>query len=124
MNRKITEITVFTNGDSSKISTWSNIPYFFTETLMAKGIKVNRVDLSTPVTNKIFNITILNVLKIIYKHTTYDYFRTFIHFMNVRYMIKKALKKFSNADINLFLTFSFSSIGLTQKPTVLLCDWT
>src|SRR5215831_14407914 len=42
----IREITVFTNGDSGQISTWSNVPYFFIETLKTKGIKVNRVDLN------------------------------------------------------------------------------
>src|SRR5512141_2155738 len=40
------EITVFTCGDSSKPRTWSNIPYFFTQTLISKGLKVNRVDIS------------------------------------------------------------------------------
>ena len=125
MKEEVKEITVFTIGDSSKISTWSNIPYFFTETLIMKSIKVNRVDLSpSPLVIKIFRGTALPVLRMIYKNTTYNYLRTFTHFVNVRYRVKKAVKKFPYADINLFLTFSFSSIGLTQKPTVLLCDWT
>jgi hypothetical protein len=42
---KIKEITVFTIGDSKKMSTWSNVPFFFTETLISKGVKVNRVDI-------------------------------------------------------------------------------
>ena len=39
------EITIFTYGDSNKISTWSNVPYFFTTTLEKKGIIVNRINI-------------------------------------------------------------------------------
>lgn len=48
---QIKEINVFTNGDALKLSTWSNFPYFFTETLEEKGIKVNRINIQP---NKIF----------------------------------------------------------------------
>ncbi|MFC1760264.1 glycosyltransferase, partial [Candidatus Neomarinimicrobiota bacterium] len=119
------EVTVFSNGDSSKISTWSNIPYFFTETLLSKGIKVNRVDLSPAYFIKvIFHVTLYRVLRIINKNSTYNYFRSFIHFTNVKYRIKKAIKQYPNSDANIFLTFSFSSVGLTKKPSIQFCDWT
>lgn len=39
------EVIVFTNGDSSKISTWSNVPYCFTEALLRKQVIVHRVDI-------------------------------------------------------------------------------
>src|SRR5262249_15184805 len=33
------------------------------------------------------------------------------------------LNKFDNSEINMFLTFSFSSVGMTKRPTALICDW-
>jgi hypothetical protein len=48
---QLKEINVFTYGNASKLSTWSNVPYFFTETLEEKGIKVNRINIQP---NKIF----------------------------------------------------------------------
>jgi len=61
---KIKELTIFTSGDSGKISTWSNIPYFFTQTLLSKGIKINRVNISPSIFfSKFFNLTIYLVIK-------------------------------------------------------------
>jgi hypothetical protein len=48
---QLKEINVFTYCNASKLSTWSNVPYFFTETLEEKGIKVNRINIQP---NKIF----------------------------------------------------------------------
>ncbi|HJT81144.1 MAG TPA: glycosyltransferase family 4 protein [Chthoniobacterales bacterium] len=120
------EITVFADGDSSKLTTWSNVPYLFTETLRSKGIKVNRVDIHQ-------NFKIKNwwdrtmgrvLLHFVNEDTSYTYFRSLPHFLDVRGRIRKAMKARPNSDANVFLTFSFSSAGMTQKPTVLFCDWT
>src|SRR5262249_28365621 len=120
----IKEVTVFTNGDSSNINTWSNVPFFFTETLISKGIKVNRVDLTpSPILNRIYSTTWERIIRIIYKATTYTYFRSLIHFLDARLRIKKAIKTYNNSEINIFLTFSFSSTGLTTKPAIQFCDW-
>jgi hypothetical protein len=119
------EVTVYTNGDSSKLSTWSNVPFLFTETLMQKGINVNRVDLSpSPVLNKFWNKTFGRVLRRVYKNTDYDYFRSLVHFLDVRRRIKRAINQYANSEANIFLTFSFSSVGLAQKPSIQFCDWT
>lgn len=122
---EIKEVIVFANGDSSKIKTWSNVPFFFTETLISRGIKVNRVDLSPPrILNGIYNMTCRKILKTIYKDTTYTYFRSLIYFLDVRRRIRRAIKKYETSDANIFLTFSFSSTGLTKKPAIQFCDWT
>jgi glycosyltransferase involved in cell wall biosynthesis len=121
---KVKEVTVFTNGDSRNLSTWSNVPYFFTETLLLKGIQVNRVDISpSPFLAKIYAKTFQKLLKAI-NNRTYDYLRSFMHFIDVKLKIWKALKKCKDSDVSIFLTFSFSSAGLTKKPTILFCDWT
>ena len=121
----IKEITVFTDGDSTKLSTWSNVPFFFTETLIAKGIKVNRVNIGTnPNWERKYDKTINRIVIRILKKTSYGYFRSYTNFINVRYRIWKAVKRYPNSDVFIFLTFSFSSVGFTKKPIVLFCDWT
>lgn len=40
------EVIFFTKGDSADISTWSNVPYFFTRTLEEKGVTVHRVNMT------------------------------------------------------------------------------
>jgi len=123
--QKIKEVTVFTNGDSGKLTTWSNVPYFFTETLMAKGIKVNRVDINPdPRLEKLWGKTMGRYVNRLTKLTSYNYFRSLVHYKNVKKRIAKAIADFPDSDANIFMTFSFSSAGMTKKPTVLFCDWT
>lgn len=42
----IKEVIFFAYGDSADISTWSNVPYLFSNALERKGVRVNRVDLT------------------------------------------------------------------------------
>ena len=122
---RIKEVTVFTDGDSSLQSTWSNVPYFFTQTLIEKGIKVNRVDFSPIVPIRItYNRTIGTLSRLIFKGSCYDYFRSRPYLRYVRKLIKKAIKDFPNSDTLIFMSFSFSSAGLSTKPCVLFSDWT
>ncbi|HAH58014.1 MAG TPA: hypothetical protein DCL86_07695 [Bacteroidales bacterium] len=119
------EITVFASGDSSQIKTWSHIPYFFTTSLTHKGIKVNRVSLKpNRLMRAAFDFSFTFLLRKLLKNTTYDYFRSGLHFAIVRHQIKKAIRQFPDSDAFAFLTFSFSTAGLSQKPSIQLCDWT
>lgn len=119
------EITVFTNGDSAAISTWSNVPYFFTETLMMKGVKVNRVNIRTSrILKTLYRISIWQILKRTKNHDGYEYYRTKIHDWHINFKIKNAVKKYPNSDAFLFLSFSFSAKKYSAKPTILFGDWT
>jgi len=120
------EVTVFTNGDASKLSTWSNVPYLFTETLIAKGIKVNRVDLSPdPSLKSFWGKTMGRVARrLVNKKTSFEYFRSLLHFRNVNKRIKQAINNYPQTDVFIFLTFSFSASRFTKKPVVLFGDWT
>ncbi|RYE17677.1 MAG: hypothetical protein EOP45_15390 [Sphingobacteriaceae bacterium] len=123
--KKLTEVNVFTDGDSSQISTWSNVPFFLTETLLAKGIKVNRINISSsPKLQSIFYSVAYRILTRINKQTSYTYLRSLIHFIDTRNKIAAAVKKYPNADADIFVTCSFSSKGLTKKPVALFFDWT
>lgn len=122
---RIKEIIVFTTGDADDIATWSNVPYFFTRTLAEKGIKVHKINIAPePFRRKLYEKTVKQLIKLVRPKTSHDYFRSKPHFNWVQKKIKKALQDHPNADLCLFLTFSFSSAGLTTKPTVLFGDWT
>ena len=124
--KSLREVTVFTNGDSSQLSTWSNVPYLFTQTLITKGIKVNRVDLTPdPSLKNIWDKTMGRIARrLVNKRTNFEYFRSRKHFKNVQARIKKAINDHPKTDVFIFLTFSFSASGLTKKPVVLFGDWT
>ena len=116
------EVNVFTNGDSSRLSTWSNVPYFFTQSLLSNGIKVNRIDLSP--SRQLQELFYRDFSQSIDKYSTFDYFRSQTHFDDVRRRIKAAVDQFPHSEANIFLTFSFSSAGLSGKPSIQFCDWT
>jgi glycosyltransferase involved in cell wall biosynthesis len=123
--KKIKEITLFTVGDANKLSTWSNVPYFFYKSLMAKDIRVNLVDINfDKELEKKWDKWKGRILNKLYTRSTYNYFRSNANFIDVQNRIKKAIALYPNSDANIFLTFSFSSAGMSKKPTVLFSDWT
>ena len=119
------EITVFAlNGNPRDITTWSNIPYFLVKSLEDKGIKVNCVALNP---SRLLYGIYRHLLKYLYidylKNSTYTYFRSYMHFIDINQKIKKNVREYSNSDAFIFTTFSFSAYKYTSKPTILLCDW-
>jgi len=120
---ELRELTVYSNGDSRKLSTWSNIPYFVTETVEAKGIQVHRVDLSPrPWIALAYNI-FRKIGRVFQKNGNPGYFRSGLHFHDARRRIRRAVRLYPQSQAHLFLTFSFSATGITEKPSIQLCDW-
>jgi glycosyltransferase involved in cell wall biosynthesis len=120
----IREVNVFTLGDSADIRTWSNVPYFFTETLISKGVKVNRIDISPIVLlDKLHRNSVLALFKKLNINTSYVFYRGFLHFIYAKWLIRRATRKFKNANANIFMTASFSSTGYLGKLSVLFHDW-
>lgn len=122
----IKEIIFFTYGDSTDVSTWSNIPFLFSTTLEHKGIKVDRVNLLDNVWHKIFRYygkieSIL--LRFFYPDHRYDYIRTRIFACIVNRTIKQSVRKYATADYCFFLNFDFYNKN-SKIPTLLFCDWT
>ncbi len=120
------EIIVFTEGDSSDSSVWSNIPYFLTKTLEKQGFKIHRINVEGPSSfiflyNKIFR----RVLKLFYnRNTTYSYNRSKLFSIYVNYKMKMALKKYPDFYCTISTSYSFAPSQYTTRPTVLICDWT
>ncbi|GAB6393560.1 MAG: Glycosyl transferases group 1 [Treponematales bacterium] len=122
--RKTKEITVFTAGDSADIKTWSNVPYFFTETLIARGIKVNRVDITiNPALGKLYQkLTGWFFIKI-FRNERADFTNSAPRFFLTRQIVKTAIRKYPSSDALVFVSFKDSSAGLSNKPCVLFHDW-
>ncbi len=124
---KIKEITLFCEqGDSTKISTWSNVPFFLARALEERGIKVNRVNLH-PGSNgfhkafyKLWNV----FAKGVFRNKYYTYRRSGIYYFLMERRIRKALKQYPNADLCLFTTYNFTSADYSDKPVLLFNDWT
>lgn len=117
------EITVFTNGDSRDVNTWSNVPYFFCKALEHGGVKVNRINievgwLSQGIVGKIYNR-----LRTVFFHDGYTSTRTRLYRWLVSRVVKKAAHDYPCADYHLFLTTSFDDTH-SGKPNVLFFDWT
>jgi glycosyltransferase involved in cell wall biosynthesis len=122
--QRLDEVTVFATGDSRKRSTWSNVPYFFTRALEDKGIRVNRIDLSpSPRLHRLWSKTAGRLIRLLCRRTTFGYFRSLLHFLDVRLRISRAIGAFPRSGANIFLTFSFGAAP-GRIPTVLFCDWT
>ncbi|MBN8705761.1 MAG: glycosyltransferase [Bacteroidetes bacterium] len=121
----IREIVVFTNGDSRRPGTWSNVPYFFTQTLEKKGIIVRRVNLNAPaVFRLIFKYFISVLIKIFEKATTYTVLRSGLHYSLAMWKIRFSNWLYPKADLILFLTATYDATPITKKKVVLFCDWT
>lgn len=122
--RAVKEITVFSIGDSLRLSTWSNVPYFFTRSLEEQGIFVNRVNLEeNRALAKLYKYSVYAVFKLISRDTDQVYFRSGLNYFLTNLKIKRALKQYGKADARIFLTYSFSSGPASGKRTVLFSDW-
>lgn len=125
--RKIKEVIFFCYGDSANASTWSNVPYLFTDSLLKHGITVRRVNLITGLRyiTAIYNRTIVRFLKIFFckGEFAYDFSRTVFFTALVNKKIKRAVLEHPKADYCIFTNFDFYN-KYNDIPTLLFCDWT
>ena len=122
---EIKEIILFCYGDSSLASTWSNVPYLMSKNFIDKGIIINRIDLNLPwLLRNAFNAIVKFVLiplGIVNKN--YRFMRTpLCRFLTER-KVKKAVKKYHNADWCVFLNFDYTN-RYSSIPSLLFSDWT
>ena len=105
----IQSITVYSNGDSNDLATWSNVPYLFCRALEKRGIKVYRVNIeANKILKRLFNTASYYLYrKILHKNACPEYNRTWMHRLLTERKISKANKMFPNTDLNLFLSYAF-----------------
>jgi glycosyltransferase involved in cell wall biosynthesis len=120
------EVTVFTEGDASKLRTWSNVPYYLTRTLEEKGFIVNRINVGpNKIIKIIFNKFIIKIIRKFYNSSSEYYLnRTVLFEKIVTNKMKRAVKKYNNTDFFISTSYSFTPWQFTDKKKVLFCDWT
>lgn len=120
------EITVFSEGDASDAGTWSNVPYFFTNTLESQGHIVNRVNVAgNPVLRFLYDRLLCPVLRrTFWPGTSFRYNRSLLYTLQMRHIMKASVRRFPHTDCYISTTFSFSPAAYTRKPCALFCDWT
>jgi glycosyltransferase involved in cell wall biosynthesis len=117
------DLTVFTVGDSRKISTWSNVPYFFTRTLERQGHRVHRVDIGPdPVLKLAYDLVWNTWCTLTGRPSEHEYFRSRINHALTSWQIERAMRRRPN-NHNIFLTFSFGA-NRDRRPYTLFCDRT
>ncbi|MBZ9616150.1 glycosyltransferase [Clostridium estertheticum] len=116
------EILVFTQGDSSLVKTWSNVPYFFTTTLEKKGYIVHRINTER---FKFLTRCINKTMRVVFKSVTIDVHTMNIYRKFVNKSMKKAISKYPNSDLIISTDFNYSGAQITNKiPSLVYCDWT
>lgn len=118
------KIICICHGDSSDISTWSNVPYLVTQELMQNGYTLHRVNIAPPrLWQILYNRTIFKVLSLFCAGHEYDFNRTLLYTLWANRVISKNIRNHSDAAFCLFFTYSFCN-KVSKIPSVLLCDWT
>jgi len=119
------EVTVFSAGDSSKIKTWANVPFFFTETLIKQGIIVHRINIEPPLLLRgIYKVIIFPLLKLFNKRSVHYYYRTKVNILMQQLKFKILSKKYPSSQANIFIPFGVAPIINGNQPIVLFGDWT
>ena len=120
----VKQITVFTVGDANAVSTWSNVPFFFTKSIEEKGIRVNRVNIEeNAIVNLIYKYSVYAVLKLLYRNSRHTYFRSGLNYFLTSRKIKRLIKTYNSSDVFVVLTYSFSVPKTESKKIVLFSDW-
>ena len=124
-------INIFTYGDATKPSTWSNVPYCLSRTLEQFGYTVNRIDISLqnrPLLNiyrRLWTAFMRRYMRLRHRGEQYAYTfdRTPLYCRLVEREIKRANDLYPDACCNLFLSYSCRN-RYSSSPSILLCDWT
>lgn len=127
--KSIKTVNIFTQGDSNKPATFSNVPYSLSNSIEKLGVQVNKIDI-LPDNNwvfrgytKIWDKYLRKIISRIFKKNIYSIDRSLFYRYLVKQKIKKAIKLNQKADFNIFLTFSYTS-SYFKIPSLLLCDYT
>jgi len=130
MNQKQIKMNLFSWGEPSDITSWSNVPYFFSKALAHYGVQVNGVNLM-PTESWRHRLVFgwCRAWRRAARVIGHPYARRFpMHCRLTQALIKQKIKtvsqKHADADLNVFLNYSFSSYLYTDTPVAHYCDIT
>ncbi len=119
----IRRLLVVSTEDSTKLSSWSNVPYLFCRSLESKGIVLDRLTLKE-------SMLLRQVIAVLKKFlglfggaaSVWSYSRSSVYFRRAQKQIDQALKK-SEVDAVLVLNFSYGPTLPAKVPLFMFCDW-
>lgn len=118
------EVILYTYGDSSDATTWSNVPYCFSKSMEKKGIVVRRVNLEPKRWARgLWKLLVEIPLKLIYPDLEYQFIRSSIFHIYANHLIKKSVNRYRDAQYCIFLMYDFYN-KYSQIPSLLFSDWT
>jgi glycosyltransferase involved in cell wall biosynthesis len=120
----IRRLLVVSTQDSTKLSSWSNVPFLFCQSLEEQGVELTRLTLPGLGWMGVFVQWPLRLLKHlgIMRVSTWDYSRSALYYRKARRQIDKALKQ-EAVDAVLILSFSYGPSLPAKVPLYLFGDW-
>ncbi len=122
-------INLLTLGDCTDVNTWSNLPYYFYQNLLAQSVDVRPINL-TPPENLVFAAFShfmslrARALRSVDQDNGHDVIRSRAYHLIVNRRLQSMARELGEVDLNVFLTFSFSSYRYASAPVVHFCDRT
>lgn len=114
------EIILFCYGDSTKASTWSNVPYLMAREFERVGITVDRVNL---LCNTHLGKIIGKIYRLLGYGDNYTFLRSELFARITKRKICHAIAKYTEAQIAVFLMFDHKA-PIGTIPSLLFSDWT
>jgi glycosyltransferase involved in cell wall biosynthesis len=119
------KINVFALGDSTNVNTWSNLPFYLCAALEQRAT-LRRINLLPPKPAIAYSALrrVARPLWQSFAASHEDAFRNRLRSSLINKRIAMTSRVCKDADLDLFLTFSFSSYGTSRAPVVHYCDRT
>jgi glycosyltransferase involved in cell wall biosynthesis len=120
-------VNLFSPGDCRDINTWSGLPYYFARSLQARAIDVRPHSLVPAVGLPALRRSMeakARAIRLVRPDYTYELFHTPAYRLLVNRQVRSIVRQRGDVDLNVFLTFSFSSRTFADVPVVHYCDRT
>src|SRR5262245_18681371 len=122
-------INFFSAGRCTDINAWSGVPYYFYRNLLASSVDVRAFDLNPPASAVSPIVTRImaaraRVLQVVHRGNTWHPMRCRSSHRLINRHLQATVQQHADVDLNLFLTFTFSSYAFAPVPVVHYCDRT
>jgi len=123
-------VHVFAIGDPYNINTWSNVPYFFLRALQKEGVEVQGFNVIPEqwLSYRLTRFLVKQGSRLRHRFGSLVHEPTFFRNRLISRLVHRNIRNLSTrspeADVNLFLTFSFSSFKYIRTPVIHYCDRT
>lgn len=122
-------INLFTLGDCTDINTWSGLPYYFYQNLLNHSVTVRPISLipSESVTYRSLGRLMAlraRAMQFVCPQYESDLFRTKPYHMLANRQLRSVARQHTDVDLNVFLTFTYSSYQYAGVPVIHYCDRT